>query len=183
MNIRLVRPSWYDGEPTLEVQELARLLEGVWRESANAFVLSGNVAKNHGRVGPLGVQPFINAVIEQRMKENSWETLDGRYVKGRTWVRITFRHQMSLGSDFLDAIRLAKAENFNQCVILAASDDFLRVITPRDWRSLCSFSKLSAQMAQLDGLFDVPLLIGELNPISQLSPELSKVIYGPRLNS
>ena len=89
---------------------------------------------------------------------------------------------MSLGSDVYDAIRLPKAEDIKQSIILAADDDFLKVITPSDWRSLCSFSKLSAQMSQMDGSFSPPLLIGELKPLSELSPKAHGVIYGSRLH-
>jgi len=181
MNLRLVRPDWYQGEPTREVSELVECLDGVWRESANLFALDTKLSLNQGRPGPLGMQPFINEVINQRLEEKGWTGVDGRFSKSRTWIRITFRHQMSLGSDFLDAFRLARAENYEQCIIVAADDEFLRVITPRDWRSICSFSKISAQMAQLEGYFDTPLLIGELTPISALNSEVEKLVYGRRL--
>lgn len=183
MKIRLVRPLWNQSEPTNETIELANLLDGVWRESANLFYLESKLSRTKGKSGPLGIQPFLNETINQRLADNSWEGIDGRFSKKRTWIRITFRHQMSLGSDFFDAIRLAKSENFEQCILLAADDEFLRVITPRDWRSLCSFSKMSAQMAQLEGFFDTPLMIGELKPNSKLSPDLHKFIYGERLRS
>lgn len=183
MKIRLVRPSWNQDQPTNETKELSNLLDGVWRESANLFYLESKLCKSKGKSGPLGLQPFLNETINQRFIDNSWEGMDGRFSKNRTWIRVTFRHQMSLGSDFFDAIRLAKSENFEQCVLLAADDDFLRVITPRDWRSLCSFSKMSAQLAQLEGFFDTPLMIGELKPNSNLSTDLHTLIYGERLRS
>ena len=183
MKIRIVRPTWYEDYPTMEANDLPSLLDGVWREAANLFSIESEVAKRRGKAAPLGIQPFINEVVNERFHDKNWEGEDGRYSKGRTWVRLTFRHQMSLGSDFLDALRLSKSENFEQCIIVAAEDEFLRIITPRDWRSLCSFSKLSAQMAQLVGIFNVPLLIGELKPASKLSPDLHRLIYGSRLIS
>ena len=181
MKIRLVRPTWYTENPTMETMELANLLNGVWRESANLFFLESEINKKKEKPGPLGIQPFINEVLNQRLLDNGWDGIDGRFSKSRTWIRITFRHQMSLGSDFLEAIRLAKAEEFEQCIILAAEEEFLRVITPRDWRSICSFPKLTAQLAQLEGYFDTPLMIGELTPNTRLSPELHGFVYGQRL--
>ena len=181
MKVRLVRPSWYKSEPTAETNEGVNLLDGIWREATNLFIIQGEVRKGLGKSEPLGIQPFLNDVISQRFLDSGWTGDEGRFTKGQTWLRITFRHQMSLGSDFYDAIRLPKAEDIKQCVILAADDDFLKVITPRDWRSLCSFSKLSAQLAQMDGSFSPPLLIGELKPFSALSQKAHGLIYGSRL--
>jgi hypothetical protein len=181
MKVRLVRPSWYESEPTAEANEGINVLDGVWREATNLFILQGEVRKGLGKSEPLGIQPFLNDVISERFLDSGWTGDEGRFTKGQTWLRITFRHQMSLGSDFYDAIRLPKTENVKQCVILAADDDFLKVITPRDWRSLCSFSKLSAQLAQMDGSFSPPLLIGELKPLSALSQKAHVHIYGTRL--
>ncbi|CAN2188736.1 hypothetical protein MCEMRE130_00470 [Candidatus Nanopelagicaceae bacterium] len=181
MKVRFVRPRWYTSEPTLETNEGVNLLDGVWREAANLFIIQSEIRKARGKTEPLGIQPFLNDVITQRFLDAGWLGEEGRFTKGQTWFRITFRHQMSLGSDFYDAIRLPKAEGIQQCVILAADDDFLKVITPRDWRSLCSFSKVSAQMSQMDGSFTPPLLIGELKPNTELSPTAHGVIYGSRL--
>ena len=183
MKVKLVKPNWYTGNPTAETTEALELLVGTWREAANHFALNHELKANLGKSAPLGIQPFLNAVIEERFLDSGWSGEDGRFKKKRTWFRITFRHQMSLGSDFLDAIRLPKSENIEQCVILAASDDFLRVITPRDWRSLCSFSKIAGQMAQLEGHITPPLIIGELSPVSQLSQSASSLIYGPRIRN
>lgn len=181
MRLRLVKPNWYHGNPTPEVTELIQSLEGVWRESANIFSLETKLSLKQSRRCPLGMQSIINQVMSQKLEKEGWAGVDGRFSKNRTWVRVTFRHQMSLGSDFLDAIRLAKAEDYEQCIVVAADDEFLRVITPRDWRSLCSFPKLSAQLAQLEGYFEAPLLIGELTPVSPLNREIQQLVYGQRL--
>lgn len=181
MKVRLVRPRWYTSELTVETNEGLSLLDGVWREATNLFMIHRELRKGMGKPEPLGIQAFLNDVIAQKFLDAGWAGDQGRFIKGRTWFRITFRHQMSLGSDFYDAIRLPKAEDIEQCVILAADDNFLKVITPRDWRSLCSFSKLSAQMSQMEGSFSPPLFIGELKPLSELSPKVHGVIYGSRL--
>lgn len=181
MKVRLVRPSWYENEPTADTVEATKLLDGVWREATNLFLIQRELRRELGKSEPLGVQAFLNDVISQRFFGAGWTGDEGRFSKGQTWVRITFRHQMSLGSDLYDAIRLPRAEDVKQCVILAADDDFLKVITPRDWRSLCSFSKLSAQIAQMDGSFSPPLIIGELKPLSNLTPKAHGIIYGSRL--
>jgi hypothetical protein len=67
---------------------------------------------------------------------------------------------MGLGSDLLDAVRLSSLEHVEQCVILAAPMDFLKVISPRDAGSLSSFEKIVFQTAQLEGAVSPPLLIG-----------------------
>ncbi len=181
MKVRLVRPSWHKSEPTSETIEGINLLDGVWREATNLFIIQGELRRGLGKSEPLGIQPFLNDAILQRFMDAGWTGSEGRFFKEKTWLRITFRHQMSLGSDFYDAIRLPKAEDIEQCVILAADEDFLRVITPRDWRSLCSFSKLSAHLAQMEGSFDPPLFIGELKPSSALSQKAHGLVYGSRL--
>ena len=45
MKVRLVRPSWYMSEPTAETNEGVNLLDGVWREATNLFIIQGEVRK------------------------------------------------------------------------------------------------------------------------------------------
>lgn len=182
MEVKFIRPDWYSANLTDESIEASNLLVGTWRESANLFSINKELREKLGKPAPLGIQPYLNQVIQERFTSNDWFGEDGRFIKNGTWVRITFRHQMSLGSDFLDALRLPRIEKVHQCVIMGASDEFLEVITPRDWRSLCSFPKLVSQMQQLKYAFDPPLLIGELKPISKLDAKLHKTIYGERLS-
>jgi hypothetical protein len=172
----------YSGELTKESIEGLGLLDGVWRESANLFSVRAQSRRQSNKPDPLGIQPFINEAIDRRFLEAGWDGKDSRFVKNKTWIRISFRHQMSLGSDFLDAIRLPIAEGIEQCIILGASSDFLRIISPKDWRVLCSSERMFAQAMQLEKSFNSPIIVGELSPKSELSADAKNLVYGPRIS-
>ena len=88
-------------------------------------------------------------------------------------MRITFRHQMSLGSDILDAIKVCKKEGMQQAVILAANKNTLNLISPNDAAVIISFEKLESEIMSLNGALDIPLLYGELTPISCASSDIN----------
>ena len=136
-----------------------------------------------GRPEPMGIQAFLNEVLDERFRAAGWEGSEARYRLGNTWVRVTFRHQMGLGSDLLDAVRLSSLEGIDQCVILGAPLSFLRIISPKDAGSLTSFEKLSSQVAQLQGAVSPPLLIGSVVPVSKLSKPVHDQVYGSRLKA
>ena len=75
MKVRLVRPSWYKSEPTAETNEGINLLDGVWREATNLFIIQGEVRKGLGKSEPLGIQPFLNDVISQKIAASSRNNL------------------------------------------------------------------------------------------------------------
>jgi hypothetical protein len=64
-------------------------------------------------------------------------------------VRVTFRHQMSLGSDIIDAIRAHHRAGMELVAIMAASRAFLNVISPNDAAVLTSYEKLKAEVDSL----------------------------------
>lgn len=181
MKVELSGTPWYVAPPSAEAEEALGLLNGVWAIAAERFAVQIEINRLANKPPPRGVQKFINSVIDKRFKAGRWQGEDSRFRKGGTWFRVTFRHQMSLGSDLLEAVRLPKAEAVTQCVILAASDDFLRVITPGDWRVLSSYPKLSIEVGRLLDVFEPPLLIGELSPASPLSATAQKAVFGSRL--
>jgi hypothetical protein len=115
----------------------------------------------------------LNRTIGERFEAAGWDSLDGRYLKNSTWVRVTFRHQMSLGSDILDAVRLHVKESLSQVAILAGESGFLRLVTPNDAAALISFEKLRVAVAELNGVVTIPLIIGALSPKSDLPPEIA----------
>jgi hypothetical protein len=182
MNVRLQTAPWYEGAPSRELTEACDLLgDGVWREAAIDFYAERSARVRRGLNAPKGIQAFLNRTIDRRFEDAGWESLDGRYLKNGTWVRVTFRHQMSLGSDILDAVRLHSKDNLNQVAILAAESSFLRVITPNDASALVSFDKLRVAVAELYGVIVTPLIIGELTPKSDLPSEIFVELRRARL--
>ena len=181
MKAELKRPKWYAANPTEETVEALGLLNGIWREAATRFAAVRSVQESKGAVTTFGIQKHINQVIDEKFQAGGWEGSNSRYRKSDTWVRITFRHQMSLGSEFFDAIKMTGKEGVKQSLLMAASSEFLKVISPRDAGSLTSFEKLAQELAMLEGATEVPLILGCLSPVSALSEPVRELVYGPRL--
>ena len=80
---------------------------------------------------------------------------------------------MSLGSDILDAIKVCKKEGIQQALILAANRRTLDLISPNDAAALVSFEKLEREILNLNGALDIPLLYGELSPVSSASNDIN----------
>jgi hypothetical protein len=151
-------------------------LAGVWAESANDYAAKYWAAEAAKKAPPKGVQAQINQVIEKKLRIEGWEGTDGRFVRNNTFLRVTFRHQMSLGSDFMDALMLAQREGIECAVIAAAALDFAKKITPRDFNSIVTFEKLVPYYTRVLPLFPIPLAIGELTPASVLAPDVERLI-------
>ena len=172
---------WTAAKLTPEAEELAGVLaDNVWADASVEFYAERDSKIRFGKRAPKGMQKTLNAVIGQKLTEAGWEGDAGYFVKGKTWVRITFRHQMSIGSDFLDALKVCKKQGMEQAIILAANLETLRVITPNDAAALVSFEKLQAQVLDLDGAMDIPLLIGELTPLTSASSDIENEIHKER---
>lgn len=140
--------------------------DNVWSDASLEFYEERNSKIRCGGRAPKGMQKTLNSVIDRKMRAAGWEGGSGCYIKGSTWVRVTFRHQMSIGTDFLDAIKVCKKEGIELAIIIAANLDTLRVITPNDAGAIVSFEKLRSQIIDLDGAIDIPLIIGELTPLT-----------------
>lgn len=167
MRTRLVAPPWGAPRLTPEAQDMVETLaDNVWGEAAVSFYASRDALLRAGRRAPKGMQKTLNNVIQQRLTSSGWEGDSGYFFKGRTWVRVTFRHQMSLGSDIIDALKVCRKEGMELAVILAAGAETLKVISPNDCNALVSFEKLRNEVFDLDGALDIPLVIGELIPSS-----------------
>jgi hypothetical protein len=181
MRAELRNAPWYEGEPspTLE-RALSLIADGTWREAAGDFYAERVAKQALGKQAPKGIQRFLNAALDRRFEEAGWIVHDGRFTRERTWIRVTFRHQMSLGSDIVDALRAVGREQMEQAAILAASSDFLRMISPNDHNALVSYEKLAVEVDSLRGCIDIPLVIGRLEPASPLPGDVAKVVYSPR---
>lgn len=181
MRVRYIAAPWMTPVLTEEAKELADVLaDNVWSESSVEFFAERDSKIRFGKRAPKGMQKTINSVIGRKLREVGWEGDSGYFVKGKTWVRITFRHQMSIGSDFLDALKVCKKQEVELAIILAANFQTLRVITPNDAAALVSFEKLQAQVIDLDGAMDIPLIIGELTPLTSAPPDINAEIYKER---
>jgi hypothetical protein len=180
MKTELQWAPWYQGRITTETKDALDLLEGTWREAAIRYATIKSIRAADGRNEPKGIQTFLNQVIDERFKAARWDGAEGRFRRSNTWVRVTFRHQMGLGSDFLDATRLAALEGVKQCVLLGAPLQFLKIISPRDANALSSYEKIVFQAAQLNGAVSPPLIVGSLQPFSKLPKNVQEVVFGSR---
>ena len=170
MKVRLVAPPWGAPALTEEAKEAVRLMgSNVWADASVDFYAKRDAKVKAGKRAPKGLQQTLNSIIEARFKKAGWEGDSGYFVKGETWIRITFRHQMSLGSDIIDALKVCKKEGIRLAIIMAANRNTLNVISPNDAAALVSFEKLEREVAGLEGVTDIPLLVGELTPSSSAS--------------
>ena len=181
MRVRLVAPPWCAPPMTDEAKEAIKLLgDDVWSKASVVFYADREAKLKAGKRAPKGMQATLNTVIHEKFIDACWEGDAGYYFKNRTWVRVTFRHQMSIGSDIIDAIKVCKKEGMELAMILAANRATLDVVSPNDAAALTSFEKLQNQVFSLDGAVDIPLVIGELTPMTTTSQVIQDEIRKSR---
>ena len=174
MKTRLFAPPWCKPDLTEETKEaLGIIADNVWKEASIRFAAERDSKRKSGGTAPKGMQRYLNEVLAERFNANGWNGNAGYFFKNKTWVRVTFRHQMSLGSDFLDALKVCKIEGMEQALILAANRETLNLISPNDASAIVSFEKLEKEVITLNGALDIPLLIGELTPFSSASNDIN----------
>ena len=106
MKTRLVSCPWIKPQLTQETIEAINLIkDDVWKEASVLFAAERDTKLKTGKSAPKGMQRYLNEVLVKRFTDNGWMGEAGYFFKDKTWVRVTFRHQMSLGSDILDAIK------------------------------------------------------------------------------
>lgn len=181
MKTRLVSCPWIKPQLTQETIEAIDLIkDDVWKEASVLFAAERDTKLKTGKSAPKGMQRYLNEVLVKRFTDNGWMGEAGYFFKDKTWVRVTFRHQMSLGSDILDAIKVCKKEGIQQAVILAANRRTLNIISPNDAAAIVSFEKLEKEIMSLDGALDIPLIIGELSPMSSASEDINNELRKSR---
>lgn len=174
MKTRLLASPWVKTQMTDETAEAIELLQDdVWKDASVSFAAEREAKMRSGQSAPKGMQRYLNEVITDRFTSNGWIGDAGYFFKGKTWIRVTFRHQMSLGSDILDALKVCKIEGMQQAVILAANRKTLDLISPNDAAAIVSFEKLEKEIISLNGALDIPLLYGELTPMSSASNDIN----------
>lgn len=181
MKTRLLASPWVKTQMTDETAEALELLKNdVWKDASVLFAAERETKMKSGRTAPKGMQRYLNEVIIKRFTSNGWMGEAGYFFKNKTWIRVTFRHQMSLGSDILDAIKVCKKEGMEQAVILAANRKTLNLISPNDAAAIVSFEKLEREIMSLNGALDIPLLYGELTPMSSASSDINEELKKAR---
>ncbi|MBR0534286.1 MAG: hypothetical protein IJK19_06315 [Bacteroidales bacterium] len=181
MKTRLLASPWTKPQLTRETAEAIELLhDDVWKEASVLFAAERDAKLRSGQSAPKGMQRYLNDVITKRFTSKGWIGEAGYFFKEKTWVRVTFRHQMSLGADILDAIKVCKKEGMQQAVILAANRKTLNLVTPNDAAAIVSFEKLEREIMSLNGALDIPLLFGELTPLSSASSDINEELKKAR---
>jgi hypothetical protein len=156
------------------------LFEGTWASAAADYYSEFIGKRAVGKNTPRGIQKFLNIVITESLRAQGWTGSEGRYTKESEWLRVSFRHMMSAGSDIMDAARMAKVENYETVTLVSASPEFLKVISPADAGSLCSSEVHRAQVTQNQFALDIPIRLGKLEPTSSLDLSIRDVVFGKR---
>ena len=153
MKLKIVAAPWSVPSLTKEFQEAIEIIgDDVWKDASIRFYATREAKLNNGKPAPKGMQKFINELFDEKFEKAGWDGDSGYYFKNKTWIRITFRHQMSLGSDFINALKVCKKEGIELAVIIAANRETLNIISPNDAGALVSFEKLLNEMMTLDGV-------------------------------
>ena len=174
MRIRLLAPPWGKPNLTEEAIEAIEIIgKDIWKEASIRFSAERDLKTKLGKSAPKGMQRYLNEALVERFNAYDWEGDSGYFFKNKTWIRVTFRHQMSLGSDILDAIKVCKIEEMELAIILAANRSTLNIISPNDASAIVSFEKLEKEILSLNGALDIPLLIGELTPMTSASKDIN----------
>ena len=174
MKTKLLAPPWVNTELTEELKEAVEIIsQDVWKEASVRFSAEREVKLRSGKSAPKGMQRYLNEVLVERFSAKGWDGDSGYFFKNKTWIRVTFRHQMSLGADILDALKVCKIEGMEIAAILAANRSTLTIVSPNDASALVSFEKLQSEILSLNGAIDIPLLIGELTPLTSASTAIN----------
>jgi hypothetical protein len=151
-------------QPTAEILEVADCLKGAWESASAAFEAANLSRLARGKKPSSGMQAYLTDAIDFGFKSHGWSGSDGRYSKNDTWVRVSFRHAMSLGSDFLDAQRQIQLEDYAQVALVYAHQALLKRISPKDGGSLCSFERAALLVHDVETFSpELPIWIGRLD--------------------
>ena len=170
MRAQLYAPPWGMPDMTAEGNEAVEIIaDNLWADSATQFYAERDAKLRMGKRAAKGMQATLNKMLVEKFDSRGWYAEAGYFTKGNTWVRVTFRHQMSLGSDLIDALKVCKRFGVKLAMILAADRATLNVISPNDAAALVSFEKLEREIFDLDGVMDIPLVYGKLTPLTHAS--------------
>lgn len=179
MHAELYVPPWLESAG-IDPAPIDQVLEGSWAEAATDYAADWRAKRGSGKRGPVGVQRYLNTILDRRFVEHGWTAYSSTYTRDRTWWRITFRHQMSVGSNFLEAMKAVARHDFRVAIVAAATREFLELISPADAPALSSFEKLQAELNDLDGVTSLPIVVAALHPVQAPSPAIMDTLLDSR---
>lgn len=156
------------------------IADRLWADSATQFYADRDAKLRMGKRAAKGMQATLNKMLVEKFSSKDWYAEAGYFMKGDTWVRVTFRHQMSLGSDIIDAQKVCARFGVKLAMILAADRSTLNVISPNDAAALVSFEKLEREILDLDGVISIPLVYGKLTPLTHASRAIENQLLKDR---
>lgn len=165
--------------PSVDSAGLVTVLDGAWAEAATDYAAEWTAKRLAGRRGPVGVQKYLNSVLDRRFSEASWGAYQATYTQDQIWLRVTFRHQMSAGANILEALKAVVRYEYRIAIIAAATRDFLELISPADAPSLTSYEKLVAELDDLEGVINAPIAVASLTPSSVPSGPAMDALLDP----
>ena len=165
MKVELFAPPWGAPTMTAEGREVSEILsDDVWSEASTLFYAERDAKLQMGKRAAKGMQATLNKILIKKFSSRGWYAEAGYFIKESTWVRVTFRHQMSLGSDIVDAQKVCARSGIELAMILAADRETLKIISPNDAAALVSFEKVEREILDLNGVISIPLVYGRLTP-------------------
>lgn len=179
MRVELYTPSWLD-VPKVDLTEINDVIDGSWAEASSDYAADWRAKALVGKRGPVGVQKYLNAVLDKRFQNAGWGVYASTYTTATDWWRFTFRHQMSAGSNFLDALKVVGRYDYRIAVITAPTREFLEVISPADAGSLTSFEKIQAELVDLKGIISAPVIVASLQASSLPSTVSMEALSDPK---
>lgn len=181
MKTQLFAPPWGMPEMSTEGSEAIKIIaDNLWADSAAQFYAERDAKLRMGKRAAKGMQATLNKMLVDKFSNCDWYAEAGYFIKGDTWVRVTFRHQMSLGSDIVDAQKVCAKFGIKLAMILAADRNTLSIISPNDAAALVSFEKLEREILDLDGVIDIPLVYGRLTPLTHASRAIENQLLKQR---
>lgn len=157
-----------------------------WQIACQAYFSTLLANRSLSRKTSKGLQRLLNESINQLMDTAGWQGGNGRWRKESIVVRFSFRHKMSLGSDFFDALRLCSEENLSNYFLVYASTDALKVINPDEVNTLCSSEAAEELFTISQKVLNIPVKVVKLSVGGDLPSRVHNEIYarsrleGPR---
>ena len=163
MKVQLFSPPWGTPALTSEAGKAIDILDGnLWEDTVETYLTDCATKEAADKRRLKGMQTTMNQLLKERFTAYGWDAHAGHFRKGDTWVRVTFRHQMSLGSDILEAMKVCALKGVELAMIVVGDRDMLNRLAPGQGNSMVSFEGVKHEVETLNGVIDIPLIVGGL---------------------